>query len=242
MATEFHTLGEHCSVDSCNQHDFLPVKCGGCGLMFCSGHMSLSSHSCPNTDALVVCKESGKDEKVGEDGDAALAPEVKQDCSEKEESEKKRPKKKRCVVRRCKANLSMLGTTCNYCDQDVCFAHRLEKDHNCPKTNTTFAKEREEEKKRKREKTSQLEEEKEHKKRAMRERHRAIETERQRPLSSPSPNQNTTTTTTANQDFRNIVGVGGYHSAAASAVNGQKKSYTPEEMKNIIANSKIGGL
>ncbi|KAL4064301.1 hypothetical protein J3A83DRAFT_4270621 [Scleroderma citrinum] len=38
-------LGAHCSLECCNERDFLPIQCS-CSQMFCRFHISPDSHSC----------------------------------------------------------------------------------------------------------------------------------------------------------------------------------------------------
>ncbi|XP_018369467.1 PREDICTED: AN1-type zinc finger protein 2B isoform X2 [Trachymyrmex cornetzi] len=45
---EFPNLGEHCSESTCNRLDFLPLKCDACQGIFCTDHITYTSHSCPS--------------------------------------------------------------------------------------------------------------------------------------------------------------------------------------------------
>ena len=60
--TDLMSIGDHCNV--CQQLDFLPYKCSGCQLHFCSEHRLPASHSCTNppNDAkeVVVCPVCAK--------------------------------------------------------------------------------------------------------------------------------------------------------------------------------------
>lgn len=40
------TLGTHCTYSSCNDLDFLPIRCTHCSLIFCRHHSSPPAHSC----------------------------------------------------------------------------------------------------------------------------------------------------------------------------------------------------
>jgi hypothetical protein len=40
------TLGTHCAERSCNDLDFLPIRCNHCSLIFCRHHSSPPAHSC----------------------------------------------------------------------------------------------------------------------------------------------------------------------------------------------------
>ncbi|CAG5134576.1 unnamed protein product [Candidula unifasciata] len=43
---ELPHLGKNCSFPSCNQLDFLPFQCDGCGQTFCLQHRSRDQHTC----------------------------------------------------------------------------------------------------------------------------------------------------------------------------------------------------
>ncbi|KAK0040821.1 AN1-type zinc finger protein 1 [Biomphalaria pfeifferi] len=43
---ELPHLGANCNVESCNQLDFLPFQCDGCGKIFCQHHRSRDQHNC----------------------------------------------------------------------------------------------------------------------------------------------------------------------------------------------------
>nr|XP_023510860.1 AN1-type zinc finger protein 2A isoform X3 [Equus caballus] len=44
---EFPDLGKHCSEKTCNQLDFLPLKCDACKQDFCKDHFTYTAHKCP---------------------------------------------------------------------------------------------------------------------------------------------------------------------------------------------------
>ncbi|XP_076449454.1 AN1-type zinc finger protein 1-like [Babylonia areolata] len=43
---ELPHIGKHCYVESCNQLDFLPFDCDGCGNTFCLQHKGKDDHQC----------------------------------------------------------------------------------------------------------------------------------------------------------------------------------------------------
>ena len=49
---EFSTLGQHCSIPSCHQLDFLPFKCDYCSNLYCLQHRSIQSHQCTHTSDI----------------------------------------------------------------------------------------------------------------------------------------------------------------------------------------------
>ena len=44
---ELPDLGVHCAVTTCNQLDFLPVKCDACKSRYCNDHWTYDAHTCP---------------------------------------------------------------------------------------------------------------------------------------------------------------------------------------------------
>lgn len=41
------SIGQHCSVDTCQQLDFLPFKCDCCSKVYCLEHRTYAAHQCP---------------------------------------------------------------------------------------------------------------------------------------------------------------------------------------------------
>lgn len=61
---EFHTLGEHCQFENCNQIDFLPLQCK-CGKVLCREHFM--EHCLSSTCELAPKPEEAKlrtDDKI----------------------------------------------------------------------------------------------------------------------------------------------------------------------------------
>lgn len=48
---EFPELGDHCSLDDCNELDFLPFKCQYCNQVFCRLHCQPLQHHCQHVPA-----------------------------------------------------------------------------------------------------------------------------------------------------------------------------------------------
>ncbi|XP_059147738.1 AN1-type zinc finger protein 1-like [Physella acuta] len=48
---ELPHLGKNCEFTSCNQLDFLPFQCSGCGKTFCLNHKSREQHNCTAPEA-----------------------------------------------------------------------------------------------------------------------------------------------------------------------------------------------
>ncbi|EPQ58499.1 hypothetical protein GLOTRDRAFT_57525, partial [Gloeophyllum trabeum ATCC 11539] len=111
---DLQEIGAHCSVQSCKELDFLPIKCG-CGRVFCRHHISADSHECPNITRTSVPLESTSDEKL-----------------------------QRCAFVSCnKPSLEAYTSTdstnssqrlralCPRCQQSFCAAHRYPEAHAC---------------------------------------------------------------------------------------------------------------
>ncbi|TFK55319.1 hypothetical protein OE88DRAFT_1623516 [Heliocybe sulcata] len=47
---DLQEIGAHCSVQSCNELDFLPIKCG-CERFFCRHHISPDAHECTSSSS-----------------------------------------------------------------------------------------------------------------------------------------------------------------------------------------------
>ena len=46
---ELPHLGKHCNEKTCNQLDFLPMKCDACSQIFCKDHLQYDDHSCSSS-------------------------------------------------------------------------------------------------------------------------------------------------------------------------------------------------
>ena len=101
---ELPDIGQQCEVNSCNQLDFLPIKCANCSKIFCKNHSSFDGHGCESFD---ITSEK---------------PRV-------QESTQKTVNKP-CSIKDCEKNTV---TTCPICQLEFCMDHRLERDHKCSK-------------------------------------------------------------------------------------------------------------
>ena len=97
-------LGRHCSFDSCNRLDFLPVKCDKCLLYFCKEHSSLTAHTCTKLGDA----EARKEPVVFNSAVNAFSCHYDK-CSTKE----------------------IIEFTCEFCHVNFCMLHRLQPDHQC---------------------------------------------------------------------------------------------------------------
>jgi predicted nucleic acid binding AN1-type Zn finger protein len=130
----FPNLGAHCDEPDCNQLDFLPFDCDGCGKVFCAAHRSYRDHGCAKAAdqgrTVVVCPDCGDAiERLvpGQDEREILAAHAR---SRRCDPAKKR--KPRCPARRCKEQLTFSNThDCKGCGRKVCLKHRFPADHDC---------------------------------------------------------------------------------------------------------------
>uniref|UniRef100_A0A0E0B2G5 AN1-type domain-containing protein n=1 Tax=Oryza glumipatula TaxID=40148 RepID=A0A0E0B2G5_9ORYZ len=76
----FPDLGAQCDREDCNQLDFLPFDCDGCGKTFCAEHRTYRDHGCARAAdqgrTVVVCEACGDaiERRAGDGGgdDAAV--------------------------------------------------------------------------------------------------------------------------------------------------------------------------
>jgi len=128
---EFESIGAHCDLSECKQHDFLPFKCSSCGGTFCLDHRTFDAHGCKKgniKDAQAIfcplCNQNVP-VKPGEDPNHQLDEHIEKGCPP--------PSKARvngCSVKGCKKK-ELMPIKCAKCRQNYCLRHRLEMDHNC---------------------------------------------------------------------------------------------------------------
>ncbi|CAL5081173.1 unnamed protein product [Urochloa decumbens] len=134
----FPDLGAQCDDVGCNQLDFLPFECDGCGGFFYAAHRTYLDHGCAKAAdqgrTVVVCPDCGD----AIERTAAPAPGQQSEREILDEHVRSRrcdPARKRrpaCPVPRCKEELTCCNTTrCKGCGLKVCLRHRFPADHNC---------------------------------------------------------------------------------------------------------------
>jgi len=96
-------IGQHCSLATCKQLDFLPCECDLCGLVFCKDHTAYDAHSCSKYDSAAA---HGK--KQSECTTVSYACSVT-DCNSRE----------------------LIEIKCDLCGNSYCLAHRHYGDHKC---------------------------------------------------------------------------------------------------------------
>uniref|UniRef100_A0A0E0ERT5 AN1-type domain-containing protein n=1 Tax=Oryza meridionalis TaxID=40149 RepID=A0A0E0ERT5_9ORYZ len=130
----FPDLGAQCDREDCNQLDFLPFDCDGCGRTFCAEHRTYRDHGCARAAdqgrTVVVCEACGDAiERRAGDGDDAAVLEAHARSRRCDPARKRKP---RCPVPRCKETLTFSNTSgCKGCGHKVCLKHRFPADHAC---------------------------------------------------------------------------------------------------------------
>ena len=99
-------IGKHCSFQTCNRLDFLPIKCDHCELFYCKEHSNFMHHKCEEY------KEVKRDHQVIAD----FGPLNKFKCS----------------LENCLAK-EMVEFRCEFCEFNFCMRHRVQIDHQCSK-------------------------------------------------------------------------------------------------------------
>ncbi|XP_033217089.1 AN1-type zinc finger protein 2A [Belonocnema kinseyi] len=132
---EFPNLGEHCSEQSCNRLDFLPLRCDACKSTFCTDHISYLHHSCHSAykkDVQVpVCPlcNAPIPSKRGDPPDLAVNQHMDNDCQIQKDRRKVFINK--CSQKGCKIK-EIVRVNCTECSQNYCLKHRHPTDHTCP--------------------------------------------------------------------------------------------------------------
>lgn len=95
-------IGQHCSLPTCKQLDFLPCKCDLCGLVFCKDHAAYDAHNCSKYDAAACGKTHSECTTVSY----------------------------ACSVSGCSSR-ELIEIKCDMCNNCYCLAHRHYGDHKC---------------------------------------------------------------------------------------------------------------
>jgi len=96
-------IGQHCSLATCKQLDFLPCECDLCGFVFCKDHAAYDAHSCSKYDS------------------AAADGKKQSECTSVSYT---------CSVSSCNS-CELIEIRCDLCGNCYCLAHRHYNDHKC---------------------------------------------------------------------------------------------------------------
>ncbi|CAN6166773.1 unnamed protein product [Urochloa humidicola] len=130
----FPDLGAHCDEPDCNQLDFLPFDCDGCGKVFCTAHRTYLAHGCAKAAdqgrTVVVCPDCGDAIERAAPGQSER--EILDEHARSRRCDPARKRRPACPVTRCKEELRFCNTTqCKGCGLKVCLKHRFPADHDC---------------------------------------------------------------------------------------------------------------
>lgn len=122
-------VGGRCTLDTCNEHDFLPFNCRYCNGLYCSTHAEPRSHNCdqiPDRKGVlaVICRDCEVTLRYvsAESTEAEALDLHKAECKGKGQS-----KKEMCPVVGCKEVLKLSNTmSCPKCHLKVCMKHRFQ--------------------------------------------------------------------------------------------------------------------
>ncbi|WVZ64822.1 hypothetical protein U9M48_014291 [Paspalum notatum var. saurae] len=131
----FPNLGAHCDEPDCNQLDFLPFDCDGCGKVFCAAHRTYRDHACAKAAdpgrTVVLCPDCGDAVERAAPGQGDREA-LEAHARSRRGCDPARKRKPRCPVPRCKETLTFSGATqCKACGSKVCLKHRFPADHGC---------------------------------------------------------------------------------------------------------------
>ncbi|KAK7792002.1 hypothetical protein R5R35_004205 [Gryllus longicercus] len=133
---EFPDLGQHCSEVTCQQLDFLPLKCDACENIFCREHIAYKDHNCSSAykkDVQVpVCPlcNTPVPLKKGETPDFVVGQHIDNDCQSDPARSKRKVFNNKCSAKGCKVK-EVIPVICNKCKLNFCLKHRHEADHQC---------------------------------------------------------------------------------------------------------------
>ncbi|ELU12766.1 hypothetical protein CAPTEDRAFT_151928 [Capitella teleta] len=133
---ELPDLGENCSITTCKQLDFLPVRCDACKKIFCKDHFSYMQHDCPEAyrknNQVPVCPlcDSPISVMKGELADVIVGRHIDSDCQSDTAKQKRAVYANRCSMKGCKQK-ELIPFKCDSCHKNYCIRHRLFTDHSC---------------------------------------------------------------------------------------------------------------
>lgn len=133
---EFPHLGEHCSEETCNRLQFLPLKCDACEAIFCTDHISYTGHKCPSAykkDIQVpVCPLCNVPvpSKRSDPPDLAVSLHIDNDCQADRAKNRRKVFANKCTSKGCKIK-EIVAVRCGDCGKNFCLKHRHPCDHAC---------------------------------------------------------------------------------------------------------------
>lgn len=121
----------------CEQLDFLPFVCAGCGKTLCKEHRSHASHGCEtrleDVGVMPLCGVCGRHVHVhaGESADAVVSEHLDSGCKKRLLPQDSRAPRKPCAAPGCKNERRFEVVRCKACHGTHCLTHRFPQDHAC---------------------------------------------------------------------------------------------------------------
>ncbi|XP_031573546.1 AN1-type zinc finger protein 2A-like [Actinia tenebrosa] len=138
---EFPHLGQHCTLKTCKQLDFLPMQCDACSETFCKDHVRYADHSCEQAykkvNQVPICPLCHTPVPVprGEQPDIKVGEHIDRDCQSDPAVKKRNAFVNKCSVKGCKQK-ELIKVQCESCRENFCLKHRHEQDHSCSSLHT----------------------------------------------------------------------------------------------------------
>ncbi|XP_029433369.1 AN1-type zinc finger protein 2A [Rhinatrema bivittatum] len=142
---EFPDLGQQCSQNTCNQLDFLPLKCDACEQIFCKNHITYPQHKCTSAykkDVQVpVCPLCNTPIAVkrGEMPDFVVGEHIDKNCKYNPSQYRQKIFTNKCLKTGCKKS-ELIKMVCDQCHQNFCIKHRHPLDHECSGSHLSLSK------------------------------------------------------------------------------------------------------
>ena len=102
---EFPELGTQCTMEDCQQLDFLPIKCSYCIKTFCKTHSLPFDHGCTEYDNINTSISNKNSDEI---------------------------RAHTCSLPTC-CMKELVPILCPHCELHFCLQHRHQTDHQCPK-------------------------------------------------------------------------------------------------------------
>ncbi|KAG8773310.1 hypothetical protein FRC12_002585 [Ceratobasidium sp. 428] len=131
-------IGNACSQATCNQHDFLPIRCDLCDARFCSDHFRPTEHQCPKYDPLKAdrvapsCPLCNAPVSIpaGQDPNPRMDAHIMNECPIAGNRRSAKSQSPRCASSKC-SKVLIAPIRCNSCRKDFCPEHRFPQQHSC---------------------------------------------------------------------------------------------------------------
>ncbi|KAF8606806.1 hypothetical protein BDV93DRAFT_520429 [Ceratobasidium sp. AG-I] len=131
-------VGSACSHSTCNQHDFLPIRCDLCAATFCNDHFRPAEHQCAKFDPAKAdriapsCPLCNTPVSIppGQDPNTRMDAHIMTDCQAMGTKRTTTQQTKRCAGAKCNKVL-IAPIRCSSCRKEFCPEHRFPQQHSC---------------------------------------------------------------------------------------------------------------